>query len=543
MALTEEAKKKLEADKTAYTDSLKPLEERLGELAKTAELAATSATEVGVAKTAFDGQDEKARKAQAEWEKTLAGLTAKGKELADTAAKRASLLEELKASVLKAETPEALAALAPRKGELDKQFAAEGAADLAFVKEWREITIAQRLSAVASKVEKLPAKEKGWKGAKRDAEAKEVAALNKKATGRLKELQALKALDLGADATTATAALTKVDEASKELTELEAEVDEVLAKKVEAAVEEVKLTAAQKKRKADISALSKKVQGHLSSLRKKKRGLEKKAGEWKKAGNKQKSKDAKALVTDVEKLREGLFDIKAFLKKDELEAAQAGYDAISGLISPVAKAADKVIKEKVQVADAGTEGTAGTDGKGGTEKNLKAFLQTLKCPGGMKRMIVKNKKAKKDKTAPPLVAYCIDYYEYPGKGRSPKTNVSWAAANAACSAVGKRLCHNWEWRKGCGGKYPYGKVYDPERCNTVGEDGIERSVLAAGSKRKCRSPYGLYDMVGNVAEWTASKNVNGGDCYKTGEEATCYRSVKRFGGSSYVGFRCCADAK
>jgi formylglycine-generating enzyme required for sulfatase activity len=171
---------------------------------------------------------------------------------------------------------------------------------------------------------------------------------------------------------------------------------------------------------------------------------------------------------------------------------------------------------------------------------LKKKLSAMKCPGGMKLMVVANPAAKKDASQPAWVNYCIDYHEYPGKGSMPTTGVSWAAAAAACAGQGKRLCTSGEWRTACGPTYSYGSKYEKGRCNTV-LDGMEQPVKPAGSFGRCKSPYGLFDMVGNVAEWTQDKKVNGGDSDKTEDTATCGRAASRMGGSPFVGFRCCAD--
>ena len=142
-------------------------------------------------------------------------------------------------------------------------------------------------------------------------------------------------------------------------------------------------------------------------------------------------------------------------------------------------------------------------------------------------------------------SWCIDRYEYPGKGRVPRTNVTWFEASRLCAKAGKRLCSKEEWTFACGAgaKYPYGGQYDPKRCNTAGPGGDSRPLALAGSHRRCRSPYGLYDMSGNASEWTAEGTVNGGNSHKDGETATCYRAPRRAKTSTdpFVGFRCCAD--
>jgi hypothetical protein len=166
------------------------------------------------------------------------------------------------------------------------------------------------------------------------------------------------------------------------------------------------------------------------------------------------------------------------------------------------------------------------------------------CPAGMARI-----KRKKDvemadgSTVKAYLVWCIDRYEYPGSGSVPQVDVGLAQAKSLCSGRGRRLCTRSEWRGACGAKYPYGREYDPAACNTVSADFTPRALVPSGSKADCKSGWGLYDMVGNAAEWTSEGYVNGGSSTKDGESGTCYRSARRTGGGAYVGFRCCADAE
>jgi tetratricopeptide (TPR) repeat protein len=144
-------------------------------------------------------------------------------------------------------------------------------------------------------------------------------------------------------------------------------------------------------------------------------------------------------------------------------------------------------------------------------------------------------------------AFCIDRYEYPGReGELPVTRVSAVEAAAMCAKRGSRLCSLAEWRLACGGReglaYPYGDEYVGHRCNTEGT-----GLAPAGSRPECRSPFGVYDMSGNVAEWTAegadesSRYVAGGD-WSGSEAFTRSDAVVPFNPgltSPRVGFRCC----
>ena len=60
----------------------------------------------------------------------------------------------------------------------------------------------------------------------------------------------------------------------------------------------------------------------------------------------------------------------------------------------------------------------------------------------------------------------------------------------------------WEWSAGgpMGLRYPYGNVFRVDACNTI-ESGIG-STEPVGARPGGVSPFGVFDMAGNVEEWT-----------------------------------------
>jgi len=174
------------------------------------------------------------------------------------------------------------------------------------------------------------------------------------------------------------------------------------------------------------------------------------------------------------------------------------------------------------------------------------------------------------------MSYCIDRFEYPNlAGQYPIIFVSWYEAVELCRGHDKRLCTEDEWTFACEGEearpYPYGDGYrrDPEQCITdrpwvayneramVPRDGdaaeAEMDRLwgghASGAQPRCRSPFGVYDMTGNVDEWTRSVRegerpsiLKGG---YWGPVRTRCRPATRSHDQNHMfyqqGFRCCAD--
>jgi formylglycine-generating enzyme required for sulfatase activity len=63
-------------------------------------------------------------------------------------------------------------------------------------------------------------------------------------------------------------------------------------------------------------------------------------------------------------------------------------------------------------------------------------------------------------------------------------------------------------------------------------------VAASGSKARCRSRFGVYDLSGNVSEWVEDGVAMGGDANSQMGHASC---PARSGGGALTGFRCCAD--
>ncbi|NNB90217.1 protein kinase domain-containing protein [Corallococcus exiguus] len=158
-------------------------------------------------------------------------------------------------------------------------------------------------------------------------------------------------------------------------------------------------------------------------------------------------------------------------------------------------------------------------------------------------------------------SFCVDEYEFPNQaGRKPRVSATWLDAKAACEGLGKRLCNEDEWEKACKGpgnaRFSSGDEQAQTACNTGTTDAVSvRTLAQSGAHQACHSGYGVADLSGNVAEWTASKSPNsnpnseellikGGSFDTAGDTARC--SARRRGAPSLkaanVGFRCCQNA-
>jgi len=160
---------------------------------------------------------------------------------------------------------------------------------------------------------------------------------------------------------------------------------------------------------------------------------------------------------------------------------------------------------------------------------------TTGCPAGS--VALPSEAAPDESTA----FVCIDVAEFPGLGEMPTTDIEFVAAEEACESNGRRLCSTEEWMLACTGlsgrKYPYGDKREREHCPSQSKG----ELSASGAHAACVSPEGVFDLVGNAAEWVAEGTALGGSV--TTRAASCKtklrpgKRAKRAG----VGFRCCVD--
>lgn len=143
-----------------------------------------------------------------------------------------------------------------------------------------------------------------------------------------------------------------------------------------------------------------------------------------------------------------------------------------------------------------------------------------------------------------------------GSGNRPVMGVDWNDADAYCRYYGKRLPTEQEWEKAARGtdgrNYPWGNE-EPTSQHALfnrGWNSYSVTLATVESYEAGRSPYGIYNMAGNVSEWTASdydgsNKVFRGGYWANGPEGL--RSALRFWDAlslrSAHGFRCAQDVR
>lgn len=100
-----------------------------------------------------------------------------------------------------------------------------------------------------------------------------------------------------------------------------------------------------------------------------------------------------------------------------------------------------------------------------------------------------------------------------GEAKFPVSNVTWQDAADFAKWAGKRLPTEEEWEYAARGTdkriFPWGNEFTTRNANTeeTSKESSRSRPLPVGSYPQGKSPFGVFDMCGNVAEWTASKFV------------------------------------
>ncbi|EYF03442.1 SUMF1/EgtB/PvdO family nonheme iron enzyme [Chondromyces apiculatus] len=173
------------------------------------------------------------------------------------------------------------------------------------------------------------------------------------------------------------------------------------------------------------------------------------------------------------------------------------------------------------------------------------------------------------------IAVCMDQFEAPNRrGAKPFVMRSFHDAESWCAERGKRVCTEQEWELACEGPehrpWVYGWKADRNVCNSgkgwrqfnaeklaSGGDQAEAELARlwqgalSGAYHGCVSSFGVYDLMGNVEEWVASRKrrrwtgaLMGGFWAKpwTGCRGTNDAHEPKFAFYE-TGFRCCTPPR
>jgi serine/threonine-protein kinase len=147
--------------------------------------------------------------------------------------------------------------------------------------------------------------------------------------------------------------------------------------------------------------------------------------------------------------------------------------------------------------------------EGGEENERPAHVETIK-PFYLDRYEVTNQQYQKfiDEANYPPPPYWPGGRFPEGTDQQPITDVTWEDATAYAKWAGKRLPTEEEWEfaaRGDQGRiYPWGNEWKPDAANVKADDNDQRQIAPVGQYPSGASQFGVFDMSGNVWEWTSS---------------------------------------
>jgi hypothetical protein len=172
-----------------------------------------------------------------------------------------------------------------------------------------------------------------------------------------------------------------------------------------------------------------------------------------------------------------------------------------------------------------------------TEVTIWDYADFLKTIGSDTRFDHPDQKAHKGHSSPQWESYARAAFAgeiYHGVRLNPNfpaVYIDWFDAYAFARWKGGRLPTELEWEKAGRGsdgrRYPWGMNMLVNAANVLGRLSPGPGWTEAATLQQDRSPYGVYDMAGNVSEWTASDNGSGNPVVRGGNFRSESGELKR----------------